>query len=132
MRSVGVDLVSVVMIDSGVIGDAMANPSVAAERLPPTVDGPGDGVDFDRDKEDDGPEGAVGCRGRRHSLLSRRAHQRECGSMARELGELRVITKPQREHVAGSTDDDGFPPAVFKRLLGDDEVTRRDLVPGPG
>jgi hypothetical protein len=36
----------------------MANPFAAT--LPPTVDGPGDGVDFDRDEEDDGPEGAIG------------------------------------------------------------------------
>ena len=36
------DLVSVVMVVSGVIGDAKANPSAAA-RLLPTVDGPGDG-----------------------------------------------------------------------------------------
>ena len=41
MRSVCVDLTSVVMVVSVVVGDAKANPFAAT--LPPTVDGPGDG-----------------------------------------------------------------------------------------
>jgi hypothetical protein len=49
--------------------------------------------------------------------------------MACELGQLRVIAKPQREHVAVAGDDDGFPPAVFQSFLGDDEVARCDVVP---
>jgi hypothetical protein len=66
------------------------------------------------------------------SLFSRRAHQRDCVSMPHEFRQLRVIPKPQREHVAVASDDDGFPPAVFQGFLGDDEMTGRDLVPGPG
>jgi hypothetical protein len=42
MRSVFVDLISVVMVVSVVVGDAKANPFAAT--LAPTVDGPGDGV----------------------------------------------------------------------------------------
>ena len=38
------------------------------------------------------------------SLFSRRAHQRDCGPMANKLGQLRVVPKPQREHVAGATE----------------------------
>ena len=44
MRSVCVDLISVVMVVSVLIGDAKAKPFAAT--LPPTVDGPGNGVDF--------------------------------------------------------------------------------------
>jgi hypothetical protein len=44
MRSVSVDLVSVVMVVSIVIVDAKANPFAAT--LPLTVDEPGDGVDL--------------------------------------------------------------------------------------
>ena len=51
--------------------------------------------------------------------------------MAHKLGQLRVVPKPQREHVAGATEDDGFPPPVVEGFLGDDEMPRRDLVPGP-
>src|SRR6185503_10049092 len=59
------------------------------------------------------------------SLFSRRAHQSDGVAMANKLGELRVVAKPQRKHVAVATDDDGFPPSVFQSLFGDDEVTRR-------
>ena len=52
--------------------------------------------------------------------------------MAHKLGQLRVVPKPQREHVAVATDDDCFPPPVFQRLLCDDEMARRDVVPSPG
>src|SRR5271165_6553245 len=59
MRSVCVDLVSVVIVVTDVIGEVKANPFAAT--LPPTADGPGDGV------------GSVGRRGRRrprgHSWL---------------------------------------------------------------
>jgi hypothetical protein len=41
MRLVCADVVSVVMVVSGVIGDVTANSSAAT--LPPNVDGPGDG-----------------------------------------------------------------------------------------
>ena len=61
----------------------------------------------------------------------RRAHQRDCRTMANKLGQLRVVPKPQREHVAVATEDDGFPPPVVEGFLGDDEMPRRDLVPGP-
>ena len=66
------------------------------------------------------------------SLFSRRAHQRDRRAMASKLWQLRVVPKPQRQHVAGASEDDGLPPAILKRLLGDDEMARRDLVPGPG
>ena len=52
--------------------------------------------------------------------------------MAHKFGQLRVVPKPQGEHVAVATDDDGFPPPVVEGFLGDDEMARRDLVPGPG
>jgi hypothetical protein len=52
--------------------------------------------------------------------------------MANKLGQLRVVAKPQREHVAGATEDDGFPPPVVQAFLRDDEMPRRDVVPGPG
>ena len=52
--------------------------------------------------------------------------------MPRELGELRVVPEPQGEHVAVASDDDGLPSPVFQGFLGDDEMARRDLVPGPG
>ena len=65
----------------------------------------GDAVGFDWCEEDDGPEGEVGCRRRRQSLFSRRAHQRNGGPMANKLGQLRVVPKPQGEHVAGATED---------------------------
>ena len=40
--------------------------------------------------------------------------------------------KPQREHVAGATEDDGFPPSVVEGFLSEDEMPRCDVVPGPG
>jgi hypothetical protein len=49
----------------------------------------------------DQPEPRVG-----QSLFSRRAHQRDRGAMAHKLWQLRIVPKPQREHVAGATDDD--------------------------
>ena len=54
---------------------------------------------------------------RDRSLISRRAHQRDCGSMANKLGQLRVVPKPQREHVAGATEDDGFPPTEVLEIM---------------
>ena len=66
------------------------------------------------------------------SLFGRRAHQRDRRTMASKLGQLRIVPKPQRKHVAGASEHDGFPPAILKRLLGDDEMARRDLIPGPG
>ena len=47
--------------------------------------------------------------------------------MAHKLGQLWVVPKPQREHVAVATDDDCFPPAVFQSLLSNDEMTRCDV-----
>jgi hypothetical protein len=52
--------------------------------------------------------------------------------MANKLGQLRVIPKPQREHVAVANDDDSFPPAVVEGFLSDDEMPRRDVIPSPG
>src|ERR1700730_5066106 len=66
------------------------------------------------------------------SLIAGRAHQGNGAAMPEELGEFRVIAKPQREHVVFAVEDDGLPPSVVEALLGDDEVARRDLVPGPG
>jgi hypothetical protein len=87
---------------------------------------------WDWDEENDGPDAGIGWRGRRQSLFGRRAHQRDCISMANKLRQLRVVPKSQREHVAGATDDNGFPPTIVKGFLGNDEMPRRDLVPGPG
>ena len=52
------------------------------------------------------------------SLFSRWAHQRDRGTMASKLWQLRVVPKPQRQHVASASEHDGFPPAILKRLLG--------------
>jgi hypothetical protein len=52
--------------------------------------------------------------------------------MANKLRQLRVVPIPQREHVAGATEDDGFPPPVVEGFLGEDEMPRCDVVPGPG
>jgi hypothetical protein len=58
-----------------------------------------------------------------------RANQRDSGLVARELGQLRVVPKPERQHVAIALDADRFPPAVLVALLRDDEVTRANVVP---
>ena len=52
--------------------------------------------------------------------------------MAKELGEPRVIAKPQREHVVVAVEHDGLPPAVGEALLGDDKVARPNLLPIAG
>ena len=52
--------------------------------------------------------------------------------MANKLGQLRVVPKPQREHIASTTEDDGFPPSVVEGFLSEDEMPRCDVVPGPG
>ena len=65
-NAVGPSGFGLVMVVSVGIGDAKAKPSPAMLR--PTV-GPGDGGGFRWwGEEDDGPEGTVGCRGRRHSI----------------------------------------------------------------
>jgi hypothetical protein len=87
------------------------------------------GSSWDWVEANDGPDTAEAAD---NCLFGRRAHQRDCGSMAHKLGQLRVVPKPQREHVTVASDDDGFPPPVVEGFLGDDEMTRRDLVPGPG
>lgn len=65
-------------------------------------------------------------------LFGRRAHQCDCVSVANKFRQLRVVAKPQREHVAGATEDDRFPPPVVQAFLSDDEMPRRDLIPCPG
>jgi hypothetical protein len=109
-----------------VIDEAKANPSAATARR-----WMGQGIVIGA-QEGDGPECAAGPRDRRHSLFGRRAHQRDCRTMAHKLWQLRIVPKPQREHVPGATVDDGFPPPVVEGFLGEDEMARRDLVPGPG
>ena len=52
--------------------------------------------------------------------------------MAHKLGQLWVVTKPQREHVAVAIENDGLPPPMVEGFLSDDEMPRRDLVPGVG
>ena len=79
-----------------------------------------------------GPISISPSQGAVQSLFGRRAHQRDCGPMANKLGQLRVVPKPQREHIAGATEDDGFPPPVVEGFLSEDEMPRRDVVPGPG
>src|SRR5215475_12154069 len=49
--------------------------------------------------------------------------------MTEELWQLRVVAVPQREHVAGTLDDERLPPTVFEIFLSYDEVAWRDLVP---
>jgi hypothetical protein len=39
--------------------------------------------------------------------------------MAHKFRQLRVVPKPQREHVAVATDHDGFPPPVVEGFLGE-------------
>src|SRR6476469_5227717 len=63
------------------------------------------------------------------SLIAGRAHQADGAAVSNKLGQLRIIAVPQREHVVVAADDDGLPPPVTGRLLGDDEVARRDLIP---
>ena len=54
------------------------------------------------------PRGRNGPRGR-HSLCGRSAHQRDCVAMANKFRQLQVVPEPQREHVAGATENDRFP-----------------------
>src|SRR5436190_15122822 len=65
----------------------------------------------------------------RRSSTRLRTDQRDRGLVPRKLGQLQIIAKPQRQHVAVTLDADRFPPAVFEALLCDDEVARTDLVP---
>ena len=44
---------------------------------------------------------------------------------------VRVIAEPQREDIVFAVNDDRLPPAVVERFLSNDEMARRDLVPGP-
>jgi hypothetical protein len=48
-----------------------------------------------------------------------------------ELGQVRIIPVLQSEAVALPVEDDCLPPAVFQGLLGNDQMARRDLIPGP-
>jgi hypothetical protein len=52
--------------------------------------------------------------------------------MAHKLGQLRVVPKPQREHVPSATEDDGFPPPVVEGFLSEDEMPRRECRPALG
>ena len=83
-------------------------------------------------EQDDGPDDQLRHRGRRQSLVGRRAHQRDCVSMANKLGQLRVVPKPQREHVATTLQYDCLPPAVFEARLRNHQMDWRDLVPAAG
>src|SRR5271165_2140708 len=69
----------------------------------------------------------VGC----SRCLAGRIHQRDGAAVPKELGQLRVIAEPQREHVVFALEHDGLPPAIIERLLSNHEMARRNLVPGP-
>src|ERR1700738_933093 len=69
---------------------------------------------------------------RRLGFVDRRVHQRNSAAVPDELRQVRVPAVLQDEGVAFPGEDDCLPPAVFARLLGDDEMASRDLVPGPG
>src|ERR1700730_17014107 len=68
----------------------------------------------------------------RSAFFVRGIYQRNATAMPDELGQVRVVAVLQDEGVAFPVEDDCFPPAVFEGLLSDDEMARRDLVPGPG
>src|SRR5580704_17400666 len=63
-------------------------------------------------------------------FLAGRVHQGEGAAMPDEPGEVWEVAKPQREHVVFAVEDDGLPPTMVERLLGNHEMTRRNLVPG--
>src|SRR6202011_4379327 len=69
---------------------------------------------------------------RRLGFVGRRAHHRNAAAMPDELGQVRVIPVLQDEGVPCPVEPDCPPPAVLKRLLGNDQMPSRDLVPGPG
>src|SRR6202048_3292163 len=69
---------------------------------------------------------------RRLGFVGRRVHQRNAAAVPDELRQVRVVAVLQDEGVAFPGEDDCLPPAVFEGLLGDDEMARPDLVPGPG
>src|SRR5260370_42388750 len=52
--------------------------------------------------------------------------------MPRELGQVRVVPVLQDEGVALSVEHDCLMPPILKGLLGDHQVTSRNVVPGPG
>src|SRR5271169_6323459 len=64
------------------------------------------------------------------AFFVRRIHQRDAAAMPKELGQLRKIAVPEREHVVFALEHDGLPPAIFQRLVSDHEMARPDLVPG--
>src|ERR1700726_1311477 len=55
--------------------------------------------------------------------------QRDRRAMANKFWQLWILAEPQREHVPVPRDHDGLPPAVFERLLSDDEVAGRNVIP---
>src|SRR5271166_3784097 len=69
----------------------------------------------------------VGC----SRFLAGRTHQGDGTAMSKELGQLRKIAVPEREHVVFAVEHDGLPPTIIERLVSDHEMARPDLVPGP-
>jgi hypothetical protein len=49
--------------------------------------------------------------------------------MPKELGEPRVVAKPQRQHVVFAVEHDGLPPPVVEALLGDHENAKPTDLP---
>ena len=109
------------------IGEAKANPSAAT--LPRTLDGQAmGGISMGRTRRRSRLGKSLSGPPPR-ALRGRGAHQRDGAAMPHELGQLRVIAIPQREHVAATLQHDRLPPAVVEVLLRNHQMTRRDLVP---
>src|SRR5215831_10900274 len=60
---------------------------------------------------------------------SARLQQRDSGSVLDELRMAWVIAPSHREHVAGSVDDDSFPPTGNSTFLRNHEVADADIIP---
>ncbi len=103
------------------------------------IDRRGDaGVVATEEKEDGGPRQKLRGQGRRHLVYQQEpigsdtsADQGHRIAMANALGLFRIVTPAQREHVAGALEHNGLPPTFLKRLMGDYQMARRDLVPIP-
>ena len=130
MRSVLVGLISVVMVVSVVICEAKAHPFAAA--LPPTVDGPGDGVDFEWARKPTAPMamlagGAADIRYSAGGLINAiAARWRRPLAASDNRGKRSVSMSPSR------LDDDSFPPAVFSLSLARSRDGRAQSRPRSG
>src|SRR4051812_44587724 len=65
----------------------------------------------------------------RPSSGSDRIEERDSGERHCDWGELRIIAPANRDLVACSVHDDGFPPAQYKAFLSENEMAWLDPVP---